>query len=71
MQARYDFYKAAPDVYKAMLALENAAMKNPELDKALIHLIKIRASQINGCTYCVNMHLQEARADGLNPQQLF
>ncbi len=70
MQARYDFPKAAPAVYKAMRALEEAVMQNPDLEKSLIHLIKIRASQINGCTFCVNMHLQEARADGLNAQQL-
>ncbi|MGO1767454.1 alkylhydroperoxidase [Advenella sp. S44] len=70
MQARYDFPKTAPAVYKAMCALESAVMQNPDLDKSLIHLIKIRASQLNGCTFCVNMHLQEARADGLNSQQL-
>jgi AhpD family alkylhydroperoxidase len=70
MQARYDFPTAAPAVYKAMCALEGAVMQNPDLEKSLIHLIKIRASQINGCTFCVNMHLQEARADGLNAQQL-
>ena len=70
MQARYDFPKTAPAVYKAMIALEGAVMQNPDLDKNLIHLIKIRASQINGCTFCVNMHLQEARQDGLNQQQL-
>ncbi|RZT93929.1 AhpD family alkylhydroperoxidase [Advenella incenata] len=70
MQARYDFPKTAPAVYKAMCALEGAVMQNPDLEKSLIHLIKIRASQINGCTFCVNMHLQEARADGLNTQQL-
>ncbi|HLU03431.1 MAG TPA: carboxymuconolactone decarboxylase family protein [Advenella sp.] len=70
MQARYDFQKAAPTVFNAMRALEVAVMKNPDLEKSLIHLIKIRASQINGCTFCVNMHLQEARADGMNPQQL-
>lgn len=70
MQARYDFPKSAPAVYKAMCALETAVMQNPDVEKPLLHLIKIRASQINGCTFCVNMHLQEARHDGLNPQQL-
>lgn len=45
-------------------------MQHPELEKPLVHLIKIRASQINGCTFCVNMHLHEAREDGLNAQQL-
>ena len=48
MQARYDFSTAAPAVYKAMCALEGAVMQNPDLEKSLIHLIKIRASQING-----------------------
>ncbi len=70
MQARFDFPKTAPAVYKAMCALEAAVMQHPELEKPLVHLIKIRASQINGCTFCVNMHLHEAREDGLNAQQL-
>ncbi len=70
MQARYDFPKTAPAVFKAMYALETAVMQNPEVEKPLLHLIKIRASQINGCTFCVNMHLEEARKDNVNSQQL-
>ncbi len=70
MQARYDFPTTAPAVFKAMLALEAATVSNKQLNKTLLHLIKIRASQINGCTYCVNMHLNEARADNVSQQQL-
>jgi AhpD family alkylhydroperoxidase len=53
--------KAFPDGMKAMVALE-AAIQNSGLEKSLIHLVKIRASQINGCAYCINMHTGEARA---------
>ena len=70
MHARYDFPTAAPAVFKTLLALEAATAQNKQLNKTLVHLIKIRASQINGCTYCVNMHINEARADGVSQQQL-
>lgn len=70
MQVRYDFPKTAPSEFKALLALEAATVQNSNLDKTLLHMIKIRASQINGCTYCVNMHINEARADQVSQQQL-
>jgi AhpD family alkylhydroperoxidase len=68
MQARLDFVKAAPDAYKAIKALDTYVVRESGLDKRLIHLIKLRASQINGCAYCVDMHSKEARHDGLSEQ---
>jgi AhpD family alkylhydroperoxidase len=52
-----------PAVYQAFIAAEEA-VAGSGLDKTLKHLIKLRASQINGCAFCVKMHVKEARADG-------
>jgi AhpD family alkylhydroperoxidase len=68
MQARLDYVKAAPDAYKAVAALDRYVVKESGLERRLIHLIKLRASQINGCAYCVDMHSKEARRDGLSEQ---
>jgi AhpD family alkylhydroperoxidase len=68
MKARLDFAKAAPDAYKAIKALDVYVVRESGLDKRLVHLIKLRASQINGCAYCVDMHSKEARRDGLSEQ---
>jgi AhpD family alkylhydroperoxidase len=68
MQARLDFVKAAPEAYKAIKALDTYVVRESGLEKRLIHLIKLRASQINGCAYCVDMHSKEARRDGLSEQ---
>jgi AhpD family alkylhydroperoxidase len=68
MQARLDFVKAAPDAYKAIKALDTYVVRESGLERRLIHLIKLRASQINGCAYCVDMHSKEARHDGLSEQ---
>lgn len=68
MQARIDFPTAAPDAYKAVAALDRYVKEDSGLDRRLLHLIKLRASQINGCAYCVDMHVKEARRDGLGEQ---
>lgn len=68
MKTRFNPYAAAPDAYKAVLALENYVQKDSGLAHRLIHLIKLRASIINGCAYCVDMHVKEARKDGLAEQ---
>ncbi|CAN7159308.1 carboxymuconolactone decarboxylase family protein [Rhizobium sp. LjRoot254] len=67
MQPRFNFYKAAPDAYKAVAALEEY-VQNSGIEKRHIHLIKLRASIINGCAYCVDMHSKEARHTGLSEQ---
>ena len=68
MQARFNPYKAAPDAYKAVAAMEQYVQEQSGLERRFIHLIKLRASQINGCAYCVDMHVKEARHDGLSEQ---
>lgn len=70
MDARIPNYpKIAPEPFKAMLAL-SAATKNCSLEPKLLELVKIRASQINGCAYCLDMHTQDARALGETEQRL-
>jgi AhpD family alkylhydroperoxidase len=70
MQPRLDFYKASPDAAKAMLALEGAVGKLG-LDPGLIELVKLRASQINGCAFCVDMHTSDARKRGESERRLY
>ena len=67
MKARIDLQKAAPDALRAVLALERY-VHDSGLPSRLIHLIKLRASQINGCAFCVDMHVKEARKDGHGEQ---
>ena len=67
MHPRLDFQKAAPDAFKAVLQLETY-VQTSGLDRRFIHLIKLRASQINGCAYCVDMHIRESRHDGMSDQ---
>lgn len=60
--ARNTVYKAQPVLVSSLLALGESAAKG--LEKNLVHLIKLRASQINGCAFCQHMHSEEARKDG-------
>jgi AhpD family alkylhydroperoxidase len=69
MKARIDFAKAAPTAYKAMAGLE-MFVRASGLDPILIHLVKLRSSQINGCAYCIDMHIKEALHDGEHQQRL-
>jgi AhpD family alkylhydroperoxidase len=70
MGPRLDAAKAAPDTYEAMLALENY-VRHCGLEKRLFHLVKTRASQVNGCAFCIDMHTREARAGGETEQRLY
>jgi AhpD family alkylhydroperoxidase len=65
---RMDITKLAPDAYKHLLALEQSVAS--KLDRKLYHLIKLRASQINGCAYCIGMHSDEALRDGDTHERL-
>jgi AhpD family alkylhydroperoxidase len=65
---RLKIYKTSPEVYDAMMALSNAAAK--DIDAELGELIKIRASQINHCAYCLDMHTRDARKHGVSEQKL-
>lgn len=69
MSARMNYYKAAPDAMKAMMAMEDS-LKGLSISVALRELIKVRVSQINGCAYCLNIHAPDARAAGVTQQQL-
>ena len=64
MKERMDYGAAAPSAMKAMNALE-AYIKTTDIERPLIELVKMRASQINGCAYCVDMHSVDARSDNL------
>lgn len=68
MKTRFNPFAAAPDAYKAVIALESYVAKDSGLSHRLIHLIKLRASILNGCAFCVDMHAKEARKDGLSEQ---
>ena len=69
MKARMNFYQAAPDTIKALVAVENEITASG-LEQSLIELVKTRASQINGCAYCINMHTEDARKHGETEQRL-
>ena len=64
---RLDPFRSSPDVYRAMVAFDQAI----ELEPALRELVKLRASMINGCAYCVAMHTKEARAAGESERRLY
>lgn len=64
-----DYAHNGGDILPALQAVE-VAIASRGLDKGLIHLVKLRASQINGCAYCVALHSQEARRDGENDDRL-
>ena len=69
MQPRLDFYKANPQAIKALLALEEQIGKS-SLEKSLAELVRLRASQINGCAFCVDMHTSDARKGGETDRRL-
>lgn len=70
MKPRMNFYQAAPDTIKALSALESH-IQSTGLEKSLIELVKIRASQLNGCAYCINMHTEDARKRGETEQRIY
>ncbi len=69
MQPRLDAYAAAPDLMEGMRLLEGR-VRNSGLEHSLIELVKLRASQINGCAYCLDMHARDARAHGESAARL-
>jgi len=70
MQARLDIQKIDPQAYRAMAGIETY-VRNSGLEHSLLHLLKMRASQINGCAYCLDMHSKDARALGETEQRLY
>lgn len=67
---RIDWYKTSPDGYHSMLELEKFVHKS-SLEPKLLELLKIRASQINGCAHCLEMHTKDAIAIGESEQRLY
>src|SRR5262245_4826651 len=70
MKARLEHWKDSPGPCKAIVSLE-AYFTESDLGKPLLHMIKLRASQINGCAYCIDMHWKDARAAGETEQRLY
>jgi AhpD family alkylhydroperoxidase len=70
MKARMDLKKAAPEGAKALGEL-HAYVHRCGLERSLLELVKLRASQINGCAHCIDMHTKELRADGESEQRLY
>ena len=70
MEQRLDFYKASPDALKALIALDVAVGKLG-LEPALLDLVKLRASQINGCAFCVDLHASDLRKKGESERRVY
>jgi AhpD family alkylhydroperoxidase len=70
MAERIDYSKVAPGGYRAMAGLEKY-VRESGLERSLLELVKLRASQINGCAYCLDMHWKDARARGESEQRLY
>ncbi|NPT55320.1 carboxymuconolactone decarboxylase family protein [Paraburkholderia elongata] len=69
MEQRLDFYKANPAAIKALVGVEERIGKSA-LEKSLTELVRLRASQINGCAFCVDMHATDARKGGESERRL-
>ena len=70
LQPRLNPYLAAPTVMKAVVALDSV-VQSGGLEQSLVELVKIRASQINGCAYCLHLHTRDARAQGESEVRLY
>ena len=70
MEARLDYAKLAPDAMRALYSL-GAYLAKCGLEHPLLELVKIRASQINGCAYCIDMHWKDLKAAGETDQKLY
>jgi len=70
MQARIDYPQVEPEAFNTMLGLRKYVMKSG-IERSLIDLIVLRASQINHCAFCIDMHFKDARASGETEQRLY
>jgi AhpD family alkylhydroperoxidase len=70
MQPRVNIASVSPEAYRAVAGLQHFVDKSG-LEPSLLELIKFRASQINGCAYCLDMHWKDARAQGESEQRLY
>ncbi len=71
MHPRIHFIKTAPGAMQALSGLERYVRQSSGLESSLLELVKMRASQINGCAYCLDMHSKDARAGGETEQRLY
>ena len=70
MEQRLDHFKTNPNAFAPMLAMEEH-IKGCGLEHSLVELVKMRASQINGCAYCLHMHATDARKNGESEERLY
>ncbi|MDP9191520.1 MAG: carboxymuconolactone decarboxylase family protein [Acidobacteriota bacterium] len=70
MKTRLNYARVSPGVYDAMGALDQY-LAQCGLEESLLHLVRLRASQINGCAYCIDMHWKDLRALGESEQRLY
>ncbi len=70
MEARINYARIAPEAYQALLGVEKY-LHQSGLEETFLNLIKLRASQINGCAYCIDMHWKDLRAAGESEQRLY
>ncbi len=70
LQPRIDYRSVVPEGYKALSCLETY-VKHSGLERTLLELVKLRASQLNGCAYCIDMHTKDARMQGETEQRLY
>ena len=71
MEARLNAQQVSPAAYTAMVSLETFVRKGSKLEPSLVELVRMRASQINGCAYCIDMHSKDARREGETEQRLY
>lgn len=71
VEPRIEYAKVAPEGVKALRGLEAYVRHQSGLEPRLLELVRLRASQINGCAYCIDMHTKDARADGETEQRLY
>ena len=70
MTARFDLGTIDPEAMQAMMGLENY-VRSSRIDKTIIELVKVRASQLNRCAFCIDMHTKDARRAGETEQRLY
>jgi AhpD family alkylhydroperoxidase len=71
VKMRLEPAKVSPAAYHSMLRLESFVRKSSKLEESLLELVKMRASQINGCAFCIDKHSKDARANGETEQRLY
>ena len=71
MEARLNAQQESPAAYAEMVRLETFVRKASKLEPSLVELVKVRASQINGCAYCIDIHTKDARSEGETEQRLY